>query len=190
MAEVLLFHHAHGLTPGVIAFADVLRKAGHIVHTPDLYDGETFESLDEGVAHAGKIGFDNICQNGVRVAEDMSTDLVYAGFSLGGMPAQALAQSRSGRGALLFHSSIMPAAFGSEWPADMPVQIHSMDADPFFVGEGDIEAAREIVAAATDGDLFLYPGDAHLFTDSSLPSYDAEATALVVQRTLDFLAAK
>jgi dienelactone hydrolase len=190
MAEVLLFHHAQGLTPGVLAFADELRRAGHTVHTPDLYDGHTFETLDEGLAYARKVGFDVLLDSGVRAADDLPAELVYAGFSLGGMPAQRLAQTRPGaRGAVLMHSSIPPAEFGSGWPADLPVQVHAMDADPFFMEEGgDIDAARAIVAAARDGELFLYPGDRHLFTDSSLPAYDAEATALVVRRVLELLA--
>jgi dienelactone hydrolase len=75
----------------------------------------------------------------------------------------------------------------SSWPADVPVQIHGMDADPYFVEEGDIDAAREVVDSAQDGELFLYPGDQHYFADSSLPSYDPEATALLTQRVLDFL---
>jgi dienelactone hydrolase len=190
MAEVLLFHHAQGLTPGVLAFADELRQAGHTVHTPDLYDGRTFETLDEGLAYGREVGFDVIEENGVRVADDLPAELVYAGISLGGMPTQRLAQTRAGgRGALLFHTSITPQEYGAPWPVDLPVQIHAMDADPMFAEEGgDIDAAREIVATAKDGELFLYPGDKHLFTDSSLASYDADATALVTRRTLEFLA--
>jgi dienelactone hydrolase len=190
MAEVLLLHHALGLTPGVRAFADELRAAGHTVHTPDLYDGRTFGTLDEGLAHAGAIGFENILERGVRVADDLPHELVYAGFSLGEMAAQKLAQTRAGaRGALLFYSCIPISgdwAFGP-WPDGVPVQVHGMDADPIFVGEGDIEAAREIVEKAPDAELFLYPGDQHYFADSSLPSYDAAATALLTRRVLAFL---
>jgi len=114
--------------------------------------------------------------------------LVYAGFSLGVVPAQMLAQTRPGaRGALLFYSCVPVAAFGSGWPEGVPVQVHGMDADPIFVGEGDIDAAREIVGQAKDAELFLYPGDQHYFADSSLPSYDADATALLLRRVLDFL---
>jgi dienelactone hydrolase len=189
MAEVLLFHHVHGLTPGVRAFADELRAAGHTVHTPDLYAGRTFETNDEGSAYARQVGFDTLLAKGEEAADGLSGDVVYAGFSLGGMPAQKLAQTRPTRGALLFHTSITPEEFGGPWPAGVPVQIHAMAADPFFVGEGgDIDAARAIVAAADDGELFLYPGDQHLFTDSSLPAYDRAAAALVLRRTLDFLA--
>jgi dienelactone hydrolase len=190
MAEVLLFHHALGLTPGVRAFADELRAARHTVHTPDLFDGRTFESIDEGMAAVHEIGFESIVERGVRVADDLPSDLVYAGFSLGVLPAQKLAQTRPGaRGALLFYSCIPISgewAFGP-WPLGVPVQVHGMDADPIFIGEGDVDAAREIVAAVDDAELFLYPGDQHYFADSSLPSYDADATVLLTRRVLDFL---
>jgi dienelactone hydrolase len=190
MAEVLLFHHAQGLTPGIHAFADELRAAGHTVHTPDAFDGRTFGSIDEGLAYAKEIGFDNILERSVAVADDLPAELVYAGFSLGEMAAQKLAQTRPGaRGALLFYSAIPISgewAFG-DWPDGVPVQIHGMDNDPIFVGEGDIDAAREIVEKADDAELFLYPGDQHYFADSSLPSYDPDATALLTKRVLEFL---
>lgn len=190
MAEILLFHHAQGLTPGVHAFADRLRAAGHKVHTPDLFEGQTFPTIEEGLAHIGKMGFDAMRERGVRVADELPRDLVYAGFSFGVLPAQKLAQTRPGAcGALLFHSCLPISgewAFGP-WPEGVPVQIHGMDNDPIFVGEGDIDAAREIVAKAEDAELFLYPGDQHYFADSSLPSYDAGATALLTRRVLEFL---
>jgi dienelactone hydrolase len=191
MAEVLLFHHSQGQTEGFLAFADELRQAGHTVHTPDLYDGRTFESLDDGLAYAGQIGFGDILERGVRAADELPSELVYAGFSLGVMPAQKLAQTRPGaQGALLFHSCIPTSEFGSAWPEDVPVQVHGMDADPFFVDEGDIDAARALVESAKQAELFLYPGDQHLFADSSLPSYDASAAALLNRRVLDFLATR
>jgi len=190
MAEVLLFHHAQGLTPGVRAFADDLRAAGHTVHTPDLFDGRTFRSIDEGLAYIGEVGFDAMRERGVRVADELPPELVYAGMSFGVLPAQKLAQTRPGaRGALLFYSCLPISgewAFGP-WPDGVPVQIHGMDNDPFFVGEGDIHAAREIVEKVKDAELFLYPGDQHYFADSSLPSYDANATALLTKRVLEFL---
>ena len=189
MADVLLFHHAQGQTPGFHAFADDLRHAGHTVHAPDLFDGRTFDSIDEGLAHVGETGgFGEAIERGVRTADDLSSGLVYGGFSLGVLPAQKLAQTRPGaRGALLFDSAVPPSEFGPSWPAGVPVQVHGMDADPFFVDEGDIEAAREIVDSAADGELFLYPGDQHYFADSSLPSYDAGATELLTERVLAFL---
>jgi dienelactone hydrolase len=191
MAEVLLLHHAQGLTTGVRAFADELRQAGHTVHTPDLYDGNTFATLDEGLAYAREVGFGNLLDRGVGAADGLPDELVYAGISLGVMAAQKLAQTRAGaRGALLFESCVPASEFGDAWPAGVPVQVHGMDADPIFAGEGDLDAARELVASVEDGELFLYPGDRHLFTDSSLPSYDADAVKLLTQRVLDFLAAR
>lgn len=190
MAEVLLFHHAQGLTSGVVAFADELRAAGHTVHTPDLYAGRTFDTLAEGVAHARELGVDNLTEAGVQAAEGLPAELVYAGFSLGVGPAQKLAQTRPGaRGALLFHAGYEPTEYGTSWPAEVPVQIHAMADDPEFNNEWDLPAARALVAAAADAELFLYPGDQHLFADRSLAAYDAEATALMTRRVLDFLAA-
>jgi dienelactone hydrolase len=190
MAEVLLFHHAQGLTPGVRAFADTLRAGGHTVHTPDLFEGRTFASIDEGMAHIQEAGFDDLRARGVRTVDGLPAELVYAGFSFGVLPAQQLAQTRPGaRGALLCHACLPITgdwAFGP-WPDGVPVQIHGMDADPIFVGEGDIDAAREIVATVDDAELFLYPGDQHYFADSSLPSYDAGATELLTRRVLAFL---
>jgi dienelactone hydrolase len=191
MAEVLLFHHAMGQTEGFRAFADELRGAGHTVHTPDLFEGRTFGSIEEGVAHAGEVGWGEMIERGVRTADGLPSELVYGGFSLGVLPAQKLAQTCAGaRGALLFYSAVPVSEFGSEWPAGVPVQVHGMDADPFFVDEGDIDAARAIVDAADDGELFLYPGDQHYFADSSLPSYDEGATKLLTQRVLSFLEAR
>jgi dienelactone hydrolase len=191
MAEVLLFHHAQGVTPGIVAFADELRAAGHTVHVPDLFDGQTFSSIDEGMAFIKAQGFDTLRERGVRMADDLPAGLVYAGMSFGETIAQQLAQTRAGaRGALLFYSCIPITgewAFGP-WPDGVPVQIHGADRDPIFVGEGDIDAAREIVEAVDDADLFLYPSDQHYFADSSLPSYDPEAAALLMRRVLDFLA--
>jgi dienelactone hydrolase len=189
MAEVVLFHHALGLTPGVVAFADELRSAGHTVRTPDLFEGRTFGTIEEGLGFAEEIGFpDEVIRRGEQAVEGLPAGLVYAGFSLGVLPAQKLAQTRPGaRGALLFYSAVPPSAFGSAWPDGVPVQVHGMDADPIFVGEGDIDAAREIVEQAKEAELFLYPGDQHYFADSTLPSYDADATALLLQRVLDFL---
>jgi dienelactone hydrolase len=190
MAEVLLFHHAQGVTPGITAFADELRASGHSVHVPDLFDGRTFGSIDEGMAFIDGQGFDALREQGVRTADDLPAELVYAGFSFGETIAQQLAQTRPGaRGALLFYSCVPITgewAFGP-WPDGVPVQIHGADHDPIFVDEGDIDAAREIVAAVPDAELFLYPGDQHYFADSSLPTYDPAATALLTQRVLTFL---
>lgn len=188
MAEVLLFHHAQGLTRGVLAFADRLRQAGHTVHTPDLFDGRTFDTLEEGMAFVQELSFGEVLARGERAVAGLPDALVYVGFSLGVLPAQKLAQTRAGaRGAIFMYACVPVTEFGAAWQRDLPVQVHGMDADPIFVGEGDMDAARVLVAQAEHGALFLYPGNQHYFADSSLPSYDADATALLLERVLAFL---
>jgi dienelactone hydrolase len=188
MAEILLFHHAHGVTSGVRDFADQLRQAGHTVHVPDLYEGLIFSSLEEGVAHARDLGFDQVIARGEITAANLPAGLVYAGFSVGVLPAQKLAQTRPGaKGALLLEACVPPAEFGGPWPSGVPVQVHGMADDPSFAGEGDLDAARALVASAPDAELFVYPGDRHLFADDSLPSYDKAAAALLLERALAFL---
>lgn len=188
MAELVLYHHVQGHTEGIDAFADRLRQAGHVVHVPDLFDGRTFASLEAGMAYAREVGFGALLERGVAVAKDLRPELVYAGFSMGVMPAQQLAQTRAGaRGALLFHACLPVSEFGDAWPQGVPVQIHSMDADPEFVDGGDLEAAQELVKSTSEAELFLYPGKEHLFADTSLPSYDKAAAEQLIRRVLDFL---
>ena len=188
MAEVILFHHVQGLTPGVVALADKLREAGHSVHAPDLFDGRTFPTLDEGMAHAKSIGFGAILERGVAEADGLPPGVVYMGISMGVMPAQQLAQMRAGAGGAVLIDSCLPIEeFGDAWPDGVPAQVHGMDADPIFAGEGDLDAARVLVDSTDGAELFLYPGNVHLFSDSSLPSYDAVATDLMTDRILAML---
>ena len=189
MADVVLFHHVQGLTNGVRRFADVIRADGHTVHTPDAFDGSTFTSLDEGFAALRERDISVAGEWADNAVADLPEELVYVGISLGVMAAQRLAQTRTGaRGAVLVEACVPPTEFGNGWPTGVPVQVHGMERDPFFGLEGDLDAARDLVATAEDGELFVYPGDVHLFTDSSLPSYDGAATRRVVERMLGFLA--
>ncbi|MCI0632624.1 MAG: dienelactone hydrolase family protein [Actinobacteria bacterium] len=186
MAEVMVFHHAQGLTKGVLGFADELRGVGHTVHTPDLYEGRTFSDLEEGVGYAKDVGFGEILRRGTAAAEGLAAELVYAGFSLGVMPAQSLAQTRPGAKGALFYSACFPTSeFGGPWPAGVAVQIHMMEGDPW--SEEDRPAAEALVEEAADAELFLYPGSAHLFADPSLDDHDEQAAALLTERTLAFL---
>jgi dienelactone hydrolase len=187
VAEVLLYHHIQGLTDGVRAFADDLRQAGHMVHTPDLFDGHTFGSIEEGFGFARKTGLDVIRDRGIAAAQDLGPELVYGGFSFGVTIAQQLAQTRPGaRGALLIYSCLPVAEFGNAWPEGVPVQIHGKEGDEFF--DEDLPAARELANSAATAELFVYPGDQHLFADSSLDAYDPESAALLKERVLAFLA--
>ena len=188
MANVLLFHHALGLTAGMDAFAEVLREAGHTVTVPDLYDGHVFGDLDEGVEYAQEIGMDTIEEAGVAVANRFPEDLVYIGFSLGVMPAQRLAQTRPGaRGAVLISACLPLGTYADTGPAGVPVQIHGMDADPYFAEEGDLDAAESLAASSPDADLILYMGASHLFADISQPDYDMDAAFALTRMVLRLL---
>lgn len=186
MAEVVLFHHVQGLTDGVRAFADELRQAGHTVHTPDMFEGRTFPTIEAGVAFARATGFGELAGRGVAAGEELPAEVVYAGFSFGAMPAQQLAQTRPGaRGALLIYGVVPLTEFGDAWPQDVPVQIHAKENDAWFVE--DLPAARELAASTDAAELFLYPGEQHLFADSSTSDYDPAAAALLMERVLAFL---
>jgi dienelactone hydrolase len=186
MTTLLLFHHAQGQTTGFLAFAYEMREAGHTVHAPDLYDGNTFRDLNEGVAYAKQVGFSEIIRRGSDAATELPVDIVYAGFSLGVLPAQSLAQTRPGaRGAILYSASMPTSEFESPWPDGVPLQIHMMDADPW--AEEDRPVAEALVEEVEDGELFLYPGSGHLFADASLGDYDEQAAGLLKERTIAFL---
>jgi dienelactone hydrolase len=190
MADVVLFHHIQGLTPGVHALAARWRAAGHTVHTPDLYAGRTFSSIEEGAAYSSGAGHPDLAALADEAVAALPPGLVYAGISSGVMQAQRLAQTRPGAAGAVLLESCLPIsgewAIGP-WPDGVAVQVHGMDADEFFAGEGDLDAARELVASTSDGELFVYEGDQHLFEDSSLPSYDAKATDLLTDRVLALL---
>lgn len=187
MTEVVLYHHIQGLTEGVRSFAEELRQAGHVVHTPDLFDGRTFETIEEGMAFAREAGFGALAERGVAAADELSPEVVYAGFSFGVMMAQQLAQTRPGAaGAVLMYSCLPVSEFGEAWPDGVPVQVHGKEGDPFF--EEDLPAARALADSTEHAQLFLYPGEEHLFADSSLPAYDHAAAKLLIDRVVAFLA--
>jgi dienelactone hydrolase len=185
MTDVIVYHHAQGLTDGVKAFADELRAAGHTVHTPDLHEGRTFATLPEAMGYVQEVGFGPIIARGRAAADELPSEVVYVGFSLGVLPAQLLTQTKPGaKGGVFVYSFVPPSEFGSDWPAGVPLQIHMMDGDPEVLPpNGDLEAAQAMESA----ELFLYPGDKHLFADSSLPDYDEAAATKLTERVLAFL---
>ena len=191
MTDVVLFHHVQGLTPGVRALAAELAGDEHTVHTPDLYDGRTFTSLEEGIAHVKSLDADATRRAVDSIVAALPQPLVFAGISWGVTHAQRLAQTRSGaRGALLFEACFPLGEDGfGPWPTGVPIQVHGMDDDEFFAHEGDLEAARDLVAVTGPqlGEVFTYRGSGHLFVDDSLPSYDPSAAALAIGRGRAFL---
>jgi dienelactone hydrolase len=182
LAEVVLFHHALGLTEWVRGFAVELRDAGHTVHTPDLYDGRTFETIPAGMAYSEELGGPMaIVERGRAAVEQLPGDVVYVGFSLGVLPAQSLAQTRPGaRGAALCYAALPLGQWGDNWPEtwpeDVPLQLHILD------GDEDFEIAQGLDTAVPGGELFVYPGAAHYFAE-----HDEQAAALLEERVLVFL---
>jgi dienelactone hydrolase len=188
MAEVVLYHHVQGLTDGVQAFADDLRADGHTVHTPDMFGGRTFPTIEDGIAFAQEQGFGKLVEGGVAAADELPAEVVYVGFSFGAIPAQQLAQTKPGAsGALLIYGVVPFTEFGDAWPDDVPVQIHAMDNDAWFLE--DLPSAQALSDSTDAAELFLYSGDKHLFADASTSDYDAEAAALLMDRVRAFLAA-
>ena len=186
MTDVVLYHHVQGLTDGLKSFADELREAGHTVHTPDLFERRTFDTIEEGMAFARNTGFSALADRGLAAAQGIRPDVVYAGFSFGVMVAQQLAQTRAGAAGALLMSGCLPVSeFGDAWPEGVPAQVHGKDGDPFFAE--DLDAAHALVDSTDSAELFIYPGNEHLFADSSLPAYDPSAAALLTERVLAFL---
>lgn len=187
MAEILLFHHALGLTTGVGAFGNALAAGGHDVITPDLFAGATFETVEAGVAHAEMIGFEQIAALGADAAEACGEHIAVIGFSLGVLPAQKLAQQRPGvDAAVLCHSALPLGFFADTWPAEVALQIHAGERDPFVVEDRD--AIDQLLGAAATSDMHWYDTEAHLFADVTSPDFDPALAGQTVTRTLEFLA--
>jgi dienelactone hydrolase len=184
MAEVVVFHHALGLTGWIRGFADELGDAGHTVHTPDLFDGRTFAEIDDGVAYSEEIGGPmEVVERARTAVASLPADVAYIGFSLGVLAAQSLAQTRPGaRGAVLCYSALPLGRWGDNWPATWPegvaLQLHILE------GDEDVEFAEALAGTIDGAELFVYPGSEHYFAE-----HDEQAAGLLKQRVLDFLAA-
>jgi dienelactone hydrolase len=192
MAEIVLFHSALGLRPGVTSAADRLRKAGHSVHVPDYYDGEVFDDLDDGLRKRDELGVAEILRRAREAVAGLPAGLVFAGFSLGNDPAELLAAERPGaRGALLMHGAVPIEAFSEfgveRWPEGVPVQVHYAAEDPWVEAE-EVAALGDAVRGA--GAIFeehSYPGSGHLFADPDLQEYDRVSSEAMWRRALAFL---
>lgn len=188
MADIVLFHHVMGLGPGTIALAERLGAFGHRVETPDLFAGMRFPDIPSGLAHLEAIGFETLVARAHDAVSGLGQHAVYAGLSMGVIPAVALSITRPGaRGAIALESFVPPSFFGT-WPDGLQISIHGMENDPEFAGSGDLAAARDFAATHPEVELFTYPGASHLFLDATLPGHDPLATEQVIARLMDFLA--
>jgi len=193
MAEMVLFHSVLGLRPGVIAAADRLRAAGHTLHTPDFFDGEVFDDLDDGSRKEEALGYQEIARRAREAVAGLPTGLVFAGFSLGAVHAELLAATRPGAlGAVLMHGAVpvegLSEFFGVDgWPDGVPVQVHYAAEDPWVEAE-EVAALGDAVRRV--GAVFeehVYPGSGHLFADPDLPGYDRASSETMWRRVLAFL---
>ncbi|GAA2832769.1 dienelactone hydrolase family protein [Kitasatospora sp. CM 4170] len=189
MAQILLLHSAYGLRPAVHAAADRLRAAGHTVHTPDLFEGRTFEDIEEAMAYKEEVGNDELLRRAVGAAAPLlgpDTAMVYAGFSLGGSLAQNLALAdENARGLLLLHGT---SDIREDAATSVPVQLHVAEPDPFESEDWLNAWYLNMRKAGADVEVHRYHGAGHVFTDPDLPDYDAEAAEQTWAVALDFLA--
>ena len=187
--EIVLLHSALGLRPAVLDWANYLRAAGHRVHTPDVFDGETFANVEDGIRKRDAVGIPELMRRTWAALADLPAGLVFVGWSLGAAAAEVLAATRPGaRAAILLHAVVPLAALGTpHWPAGVPIQIHYAKNDP-WVPEASLQAFQSAVASAkTRVDVFSYDGVPHMFDDAGLPGHAPDATALVRERIASFL---
>ena len=194
MAEVVLFHSVLGLSPGVFSAAERLRAAGHTLHTPDFFDGEVFDDLEEGMRKEEDLGFQEIARRARDSVASLPEGLIFCGFSLGAMHAEALAASRPGAlGAVLMAGAVpvegLEEYFGIErWPEGVPVQVHYAEDDPWVEAEEEVVPLGEAVRGAGAAfEAHSYPGSGHLFFEPGVPEYDLASSEEMWERVLDFL---
>ena len=185
--NIMLFHSTFGLRPAVLQAADRLRSAGHEVWTPDLFEGRTFESVEEGMEHKEKIGKEELLKRAVLAAAPYSErGLVYSGFSFGASVAQTLALGDDkARGLLLLHGTSDIAANASV--DDLAVQLHVAEPDQFETDDWLSSWYLQMGRAGADVEVYRYAGAGHLYTDPGLPDYDEEAAEATWRVALGFL---
>ena len=185
MAHVVLFHHSGGLTPGVVAFADTLRAAGHRVDTPDLFDGRTFADVAHGVAFTESLGEEEFARRAARAVEDLPRGVVYGGASFGAARAAEQVIGRpGGRSAFFLYGAVAPSWWDATWPTGVPAQAHQAEGDPWR----EVDAEEEFLASVPGAELFLYPTAGHLFAEPGHPDFDATSASLATERVLSFVA--
>ncbi|SCE11975.1 Dienelactone hydrolase [Streptomyces sp. DvalAA-43] len=186
--NIMLFHSTYGLRPAVHAAADRLRAAGHEVQVPDLFEGHTFDTVEEGLAFKEEVGKDELLRRAVLAAAPYSDrGLVYAGFSFGASTAQTLALGdEKARGLLMFHGTSDIAENASV--DELPVQLHVADPDPFETHDWLNSWYLQMQRTGADVEVYRYPGAGHLFTDAELPDFDQASAELAWKVALGFLA--
>ncbi|MFB9365403.1 dienelactone hydrolase family protein [Kitasatospora sp. NPDC001664] len=189
MAQIVLFHSVYGLRPAVHRAAERLRAAGHEVHTPDFFEGRTFEDVEEAMAYKEELGSEELLRRAVTAVAPLlvpDARLVYAGYSLGAALAQNLALAdEKALGLLLLHGT---SDIREDAATSLPVQLHVAEPDAFEPEDWLNAWYLNMTKAGADVEIHRYRGAGHLYTDAELPDYDAEAAERTWAVALDFLA--
>ncbi|MFD0527953.1 dienelactone hydrolase family protein [Kitasatospora arboriphila] len=190
MAQIVLFHSAYGLRPAVHAAADRLRAAGHEVHTPDLYDGRVFDTVEDGMAYKDELTTDELLRRAVHAAAPLlgqgGPGLVYAGLSLGAALAQNLALAdTNAAGLLLLHGT---SDIRDDAATSVAVQLHVAEPDPFEPEDWLNAWYLRMTKAAPTSRSTATAAPSHIYTDPELPDYDEEAAERTWATALAFLA--
>jgi dienelactone hydrolase len=188
--EIVLFHSALGLRPALLEFAERLRVTGHMVHTPDLFNGEVFDALEEGTKKRDALGIPELMRRAGEALADLPVDLIYGGFSMGAAAAEYFAATRAGaRGAILMHGVLSPETAGiNAWPRGVPVQIHYAKNDTGV----DAAAVNRFAAAVREAggkvECYSYTNGGHLFADEGSADYNKASAWLMEERINEFIA--
>lgn len=187
MAQLLLLHHALGVTSALRRLADRFEDAGHDVVVPDLFESRVFASVEEGMEHVESVGIETLAGLGEDAASDMQPGFVVCGISLGAIAAMRAGVSNDAVAAVVVASACIPEEYiGGPWPRTLPLRVVASREDAMFRDEGDLEAATEYTHSAQQAKLKLMPGREHLFVEADDPESTA-ATEWLVETVMRFL---
>lgn len=184
MADVMIFHGITGLIPRAAGIEQPLLEAGHRVVCPDLFEGNSFETPEEGFEYLEKVRFRTLLGRAEEAIADMPPETVLIGISMGTGVASHLARERPEcAAAVLLHAVPGRAKGEPAWPASVPVQVHTSEDDPYFSREN----ADALIAEAADCRLVLYPGSGHTFADPEAEDYAPEQAPALVRNVTEFI---
>jgi dienelactone hydrolase len=170
-------------------FSDKLKEDGHQVHVVDLYDGISFNDMQEALAYFMSIGIPEMMDRSVTYTKDLPKDSIYIGFSNGGASALLLAGSIPGAmGCILIHAALPISELGIEqWPTSVPVEVHYAKIDPWKDDAGIEKLSNDVLSSSASYKYYEYPIEGHLFTDEMMPEYSEEYSNLLFERVLSFI---
>ncbi len=185
--NIMLFHSTYGLRPAVRAAADRLRAAGHEVWMLDLFEGRTFETVEEGMAFNDGIGKEELLRRAVLAAAPYSSAAWCTRGSRSAPPSRRPWRSATRRPlGCCSCTARRTSPRARRWTR--PVELHVAEPDP-FENCNDRPSAwyLQMQRAGADVEIYRYAGAGHLYTDPDLPDYDEEAAEATWRVALGFL---